>query len=80
MAQQLTLNLKSRITTGKKLARLSVPCSDEFLALVDKVAAMKGTTRAEFSYSAVLEGIKEAIGEVFLVELHGDKKVSDFFE
>lgn len=77
---QLKLPLQKRITIGKKNQRLSIPCSDEFLDLVDRLAELLGMTRAEFGFEAVLKHIQEKTGEVFLAELHGDKRVSEFFD
>ncbi|MCK5608688.1 hypothetical protein KAR91_42820 [Candidatus Pacearchaeota archaeon] len=77
---QLTLNLKERITTGKKNQRLSIPCSDTFLEVIDKQAEKMNTTRAELTYRFVLEGMQKAWGKIFMMELHGDKKLSDFIE
>jgi hypothetical protein len=74
---QITLTLRDTIKTGKKTERLSIPCSEEFLALVDQVSRLKGTTRAEFSFGAVLKEIQNAIGEIFLTELHGDETVAE---
>jgi hypothetical protein len=74
---QITLTLRDTIKTGKKTERLSIPCSEEFLALVDQVSRLKGTTRAEFSFGAVLKEIQNAIGEIFLTELHGEKTVAE---
>lgn len=74
---QLTLNLKHKITSGKKTARLTIPCSDEFLSEVDKVSGRLGQGRAEFAYSAVLDKMKEAIGDIFMQELLEDKKLSE---
>lgn len=74
---QLTLNLRSKLTTGKKTARFTIPCSEEFLEWVDKVAAHRGQSRAEFGYEAALEKMKESIGEIFMAELHADKKLGD---
>lgn len=79
MNSQLTLNLRHRITAAKKTERLSIPCGDEFLALVDKLAMLKGTTRAEFAYEAVLKEMQSAMGEIFMAELHAEKKLAEFF-
>ncbi len=75
--EQIPLTLKHKITSGKKLERLTIPCSDEFLKEVDKVASRLGQKRAEFAYAAVLEKMKEAIGEIFMRELLEDKKLSE---
>lgn len=74
---QITLNLRHQITTAKKTERLSIPCGPEFLALVDKLSSLRGTTRAEFAYEAVLKEMQSAMGEIFLAELHGEKRLAE---
>ena len=76
---QLNLNLRHKLTTAKKTERLSIPCGGEFLALVDKLATLKGTTRAEFAYEAVLKEMQSSMGEIFMAELHSEKKLTEFF-
>jgi|GEM_PF-1405165 len=67
--------LKKRITAGKKLSRITIPCSEDFRELVDRVAGMRGVTRAEFGFEAIIDHIKETIGEVVMVELHGAREI-----
>ena len=74
---QITFTLQPKILVGKKTERLSIPCSSEFIGLVDRIAAMKGTTRAEFAFEAVLNAMKSSLGEIFMAELHGDETVAD---
>lgn len=74
---QITLTLQPKILIGKKTERLSIPCSSEFLGLVDQIAAMRGTTRAEFAFEAVLDLMKSSLGEIFMAELHGEKTVAE---
>ena len=75
--EQIRLDLRNRITTGKKTQRLAIPCSEEFLEMLDRQAVKLNTTRAELAYRYVLNGMKETLGEIFLVELHGDKRLSE---
>jgi len=74
---QITLTLQPKILIGKKTERLSIPCSSEFISLVDQIAAMRGTTRAEFAFEAVLDAMKSSLGEIFMAELHGEKTVAE---
>lgn len=77
MEKQLNFDLRTRITTGKKTERLSIPCSDELLKLLDDQAQKLGTERAKLAYQYVLEGIVKTIGEIFMTELRGDEKLSE---
>jgi len=74
---QITLTLQPKILVGKKTERLSIPCSSEFISLVDQIATMRKTTRAEFAFEAVLDAMKSSLGEIFMAELHGEKTIAE---
>jgi len=76
---QIKLDLKSKIITGKKTCRLSIPCSEEFINRLDEQAERFGTERAKLAYQFVLEGMQKAFGEIFMAELRGDEKLQDLF-
>jgi len=76
--RQLTLDFSAKpIISGKKRQRLAIPCSDEFLAILDILSAKFGTTRAELAFSYVLDGMQKSLGNAFMAEPHLDKKLSD---
>lgn len=77
MPLQLDLDFKRKIRGGKKTARLSIPCSDEFLELVDKTADLLNTDRAKLGHRLVLEGLQRAIGTIFMSEPYEKEKLGD---
>ncbi len=80
MAMQLSLNFKERISSEKKTARVTIPCSDSFINLLDELAKKYGTDRAKLAFQFVVEGMQKSIGNVFMAELRGDEKLSDLFK
>jgi len=68
------------IVAGKKRQRLSIPCSDEFLAFLEKLSTLVGKTRAELAFDFVLEGMQKTLGNVFMAEPYIDKKLRDLLE
>ena len=78
--EQMKLDLKTRIATGKKNQRLSIPCSEDFLKNLDEQAERFGTDRAKLAFQFVLEGMQKAMGEIFMAELRGDETLSDFLK
>jgi len=79
--EQLKLDFSTKpIISGKKRNRLSIPCSDEFLIILEKLAEMSGTSRAELGFKFVLEGMQKTLGNVFMAEPHLDKTLRDLLE
>ena len=56
------------IISGKKLKRLSIPCSHELIQMLDILAKARGTNRAELSHGFVVEGVQKSLGHVFMAE------------
>jgi len=54
------------IDQGKKTARLTCSCSDEFMEIIEKIATIRGITRSELMYEYVVRGIKADVGHVFM--------------
>ena len=80
MNQLSLINFKDKITTEKKTARITIPCSDSFISLLDEQARRFGTDRAKLAFKYVLEGMQKSVGEIFMLELRGDEKLSDIFK
>jgi hypothetical protein len=74
---QLTLNLKDKITTGKKDKRLAVPCNEYFLDMIDKQAARMNTDRANLAYRFIVEGMQKTMGELLMLDNLADEKLRD---
>ena len=68
------------IVSGKKLMRLAIPCSEEYLKALDLLAGMVGETRATLAHKFVLEGMQKTLGVVFMAEPHQDKKLRELLE
>jgi hypothetical protein len=75
--EQLKLDFSRQITTGKKTFRLAIPCSEEFIQLLDQQAQALNTTRAALSYQFVLEGMQRTLGHIFMTEFHGSTPLRD---
>lgn len=73
---QLSLNFsKSKITSGKKLSRIPVACSEEFKSFVEMVARILDVSTSELSHRYILEGMQRDIGNIFMSEPHLDKSL-----
>lgn len=78
MMRQLAIDFTPKpMISGKKLSRLTVPCSEEFLDIFDKLAQMNRMSRAEFGHFLLLDGMQKALGNVFMSEPHLDKRLSE---
>lgn len=79
--EQLKLDFSAKpIVSGKKLERLCIPWSPAFLGILQDLADILGTSRAELGFSFVLEGMQKTLGNVFMAEPHLDKKLRDVLE
>ena len=74
---QMDLDFKRKIRDGKKTARLSIPCSEEFLKFLDMEADLLGTDRAKLAHRFVMEGLQKGIGKIFMAEPFKDEKLGD---
>lgn len=78
MSKQLSFDFSAKpIVSGKKRQRLAIPCSDEFLTMLDTLSSMMGVSRAELAFGFVLEGMQKSLGNAFMAEPHLDKKLRD---
>jgi len=68
---------RSPIVTGKKNQRLSIPCSDELLEMVDFQANKLGTSRAELGFQFVVEGLQRNLGTILMSDHYADTKLKD---
>ena len=76
--RQLTIDFQPNpIVNGKKLAKLTIPCSDDFLDFIDKLAKLHGMPRAPFAHRLVLEGMQRYLGSAFMAEPHLDKRLDE---
>jgi hypothetical protein len=76
MMDQLRLDFSAKpIISGKKRQRIAIPCSDEFLSILDILSTKFGTTRAELAFNYVLEGMQKSLGNAFMAEPHLDKSL-----
>lgn len=80
MALQFNIDFTPKPIAGKKTARLAIPCSDDMLNVIDRLAEKHNTTRAELSFTWVVEGIQQAMGNLFMSELHSDKSLRELLE
>lgn len=78
MPSQLTLQFgPSPLTSGKKLSRIPVACSDEFKAFVQQMAHLQGSDVSTICHRYILEGMQRDLGTVFMAEPHADKRLRD---
>lgn len=77
---QLTLNLKEKILLGKKLETLSFRASTDLAEQIDKLANKKYSSRSDLILRWVIDGLTRELGEVYLLEVHADRKLSELLE
>lgn len=76
--RQLAIDFKPQpMISGKKLSRLTVACSEEFLEILDRLARMHRLSRAEFAHALIVEGMQKSLGSVFMAEPHLEKRLSE---
>ncbi len=66
--------------SGKKTARLSIPCSEEFIRFLDMEADLLGTDRARLAHRFVLRGLQQELGNLFISEPFLDDKLGDLMK
>jgi len=77
MLNQLNIEFTPRAIGGKKTARLAIPCSEDMLNVIDMLARKHDTSRAELSFGWIVESIQQAMGNLFMTELHSDKPLKE---
>lgn len=75
---QLVLQLRPRaVDDGKKTARLTCTCTEDFKDFVEKIARLRKTTTSELAYEYILAGLRNDITEIFLPAPHLDKSLRE---
>ena len=65
------------IVAGKKLMRLSVPCSAECVKIIDVLAKKQNTSRAELAHEFVIRGIQELVGKELIFKSALNKDLAE---
>jgi hypothetical protein len=74
---QLSFDFKRKIVNGKKTERLCIPCSEEFLKVLDLEAGLLRTDRARLAHRFVTEGMQKELGNLFISEPYLNEKLGD---